>query len=110
MSKCPIKYLDYSIAGAAGVYSDTSPYSQTIADGKTGLLVQGDDAAAWGRAIARLIEDKPLRLAIVEAARRDIREKYDTAVVAPALAAELCSLIAGHRQGRTRLAAEAVRC
>ena len=36
MSKCPIKYLDYSIAGAAGVYSDMPPYAQTVVDGRDG--------------------------------------------------------------------------
>ena len=64
MSKCPIKYLDYSIAGAAGVYSDMSPYSQTIVDAETGLLVRGEDAASWAAAIDRLIEDESLRRSI----------------------------------------------
>ena len=89
MSKCPIKYLDYSIAGAAGVYSDMPPYSQTIVDGKTGLLVRDDDAASWAAAIVRLIEDEALRRSIAPAARRDVQERYETAVVAPAFAAAL---------------------
>ena len=98
MSKCPTKYFDYSIAGAAGIYSDLPPYAQTIADGTTGLLVRGDDAASWAAAIARLIEDEALRRSIVRAARRDIRERHETAVVAPAFAAALRGLIDGHRR------------
>ena len=66
MSKCPIKYLDYSIAGAAGVYSDMPPYSQTIADGKTGLLVRGDDAASWAAAIVAADRRRGLRRSIVQ--------------------------------------------
>ena len=110
MSKCPVKYLDYSIAGAAGVYSDMPPYSQTIADGKTGLLVRGDDAASWAAAIDRLIEDEALRRSIVRAARRDIQEKYETAVVAPAFAEALRSVIEGHRHARSPLVEEPAAC
>ena len=82
MSKCPLKYLDYSVAGAAGVYSDMRPYSDAIIDGKTGLLVRGDDAMSWAAPLARLIEDEGLRRSIVRAARRDIQHKYETAVIA----------------------------
>ena len=90
MSKCPNKYLEYSIAGAAGVYSDTPPYSQTIVDGRTGLLVAGDDEASWSAAIARLVEDAPLRQSIAAAARRDVLERFETGVVAPAFARPCC--------------------
>jgi glycosyltransferase involved in cell wall biosynthesis len=107
MSKCPVKYLDYSVAGAAGIYSDTSPYSQTIVDGKTGLLVRDDDPASWGAAIDRLIDDAALRRSIVQSARRNVQEKYDTAVVAPAFAAALCDVIESRRQARKRRLAEA---
>ena len=90
MSKCPIKYLDYTIAGAAGVYSDMRPYSDAIVDGKTGLLVRGDDAASsWAAPLMALIEDEGLRRSIVRAARRDVQQKYETVAVAPAFAAAL---------------------
>ena len=93
MSKCPNKYLEYSIAGAAGVYSDTPPYSQTVVDGRTGLLVGDDDEASWSAAIARLVEDAPLRQSIAAAARRDVLERFETGVVAPAFAQALLALI-----------------
>ncbi len=110
MSKCPIKYLDYSIAGAAGVYSDMPPYSQTIADGKTGLLVRDDDPASWTAAIVRLIEDEGLRRSIASAARRDVQERYATAVIAPDFAAALRSVIDGHRQARSSVIEEPAAC
>jgi glycosyltransferase involved in cell wall biosynthesis len=110
MSKCPVKYLDYAIAGAAGIYSDVPPYSQAVADGKTGLLVRDDDAASWGSRLARLIEDAALRRSIVRAARRDVEERYSTAVVAPAFAAALCSVIDGRRQARNPPVEERVVC
>jgi glycosyltransferase involved in cell wall biosynthesis len=93
MSKCPNKYLEYSMAGAAGVYSDTPPYSQTIVHGRTGLLVRGDDKASWSAAIGRLVEDAPLRKSIAAAARQDVLERFETGVVAPAFAQALLSLI-----------------
>jgi glycosyltransferase involved in cell wall biosynthesis len=100
-SKCPNKYLEYSIAGAAGVYSDVSPYSQTIVDGDTGLLV-ADDEASWTAAIARLAEDDALRRSIAAAARRDVLRRFETSVVAPRFAEALVSLIrqCGSRPGR----------
>jgi len=110
MSKCPIKYLDYSIAGAAGVYSDMPPYAQTVADGKTVLLVCDDAVTAWAAAIARLIEDEALRRSIVRAARRDIQENYATAVVAPAFAAALRGVIDGHYRAANSRGEEPVRC
>jgi glycosyltransferase involved in cell wall biosynthesis len=93
MSKCANKYLEYSIAGAAGVYSDTPPYSQTVVDGRTGLLVRGDDKASWSAAIGRLVEDAPLRKSIAAAAREDVLERFETGVVAPVFAQALLSLI-----------------
>jgi glycosyltransferase involved in cell wall biosynthesis len=92
MSKCPNKYLEYSIAGAAGVYSNTPPYSQTIIDGRTGLLV-GDDEASWSAAIVRLIDDAVLRQSVAAAARHDVLERFETGVVAPAFAQALLQLI-----------------
>jgi glycosyltransferase involved in cell wall biosynthesis len=93
MSKCPNKYLEYSVAGAAGIYSDTPPYSQTIVDGRTGLLVSDESEAAWLAAIGRLIEDASLRKSIAAAARRDVLGRFETGVVAPVFAEALRGLI-----------------
>jgi glycosyltransferase involved in cell wall biosynthesis len=93
MSKCVNKYLEYSIAGAAGVFSDTSPYSQTIVDGRTGLLVNSDDEASWLAALIRLIDDPSLRQSVATAARQDVLERFETRVVAPVFAQSLLGLI-----------------
>jgi len=99
MSKCPNKYLEYSIAGAAGVFTDTSPYTQTIIDGKTGLLVRDDDEASWSAAIGRLVADPALRQSIAAAARCDVRKRFETGVVAPLFAQALLDVIREHRLG-----------
>ena len=54
-----------------------------------------DDEASWSAAIARLVEDAPLRQSIAAAARRDVLERFETGVVAPAFAQALLALIRG---------------
>ena len=56
-----------------------------------------------GAVVAETLDflDADLRRSIVSAARRDIQDNYDTAVVAPAFAAALCSVIEGHRRARS---------
>jgi hypothetical protein len=109
-SKCPNKYLEYSMAGAAGIYSDTPPYSQVVADGKTGLLLGGDDEAAWSAALARLAGDAVLRQGLAAEARRDVLARFETAVVAPQFAAAIDSVIRAHRLAHQPAAGEAVPC
>jgi hypothetical protein len=92
-SKCPNKYLEYSVAGAAGVYSSVPPYVGTVVDGRTGLLVANDSEEAWTAAIARLAEDTALRKSIAAAARADVMARYETSIVAPQFAAAIEGLI-----------------
>lgn len=53
--KSDLKFLDYSAAGLAGVYSDVESYRGAIQSGKTGLLVR-NDPAHWAEAICWMIE------------------------------------------------------
>jgi hypothetical protein len=67
--KSELKYLEMSLAGIAGVYSDLPPYA-CVKDGETGLKVPlGGD---WYDPIRHLIEDAELRLRIATAARTDV--------------------------------------
>ncbi len=95
MSKVPNKYLEYSMAGAVGVYSDTPLYAKVIRDGINGLLVRTDEVSAWSEAIFRLVEDPALRRRIAAAARDDVLMHYETAVVAPLFADTILGLIRG---------------
>src|SRR5690606_41513456 len=40
--KSDIKFLDYGLAGVAGIYSRAGPYGGTLEDGVQGLLVEND--------------------------------------------------------------------
>lgn len=75
-SKSPLKYIEYSGLGVPGVYSDIGPYKECIRDGENGLLVQDNDVENWKNNIIKLIENKNLRLEIVENAKTDIDENF----------------------------------
>ncbi len=109
-SKCPNKYLEYSVAGAAGIYSDTPPYSEVVADGQTGLLLGGDDEAAWTAALERLAGDATLRQSLAAAAYRDVLARFETGVVAPQFANAIVSVIRAHRSADEPAAKEALPC
>jgi glycosyltransferase involved in cell wall biosynthesis len=52
-----------------------------IYDGEDGLLVPVDDPDALARAARRLIDDKPLRFALIECGRKRVRQEFSREVV-----------------------------
>jgi glycosyltransferase involved in cell wall biosynthesis len=74
-SKSAIKWLEYSAAGIATVFSDVPIYSDVVTHGETGLLA-ADSAAAWTDAMTALIEDKDYRHRIASAAQSAVRSNY----------------------------------
>lgn len=75
------KYREYGAMRIAGIYTNTSPYTESVTDGVTGMLVE-HDAEAWYRALEKLITDEPLRKQIADAAHADVRAHYAQDVVA----------------------------
>ena len=69
-TKSDIKWLEYSAAGVACVFSDLPPYAG-VRDGVTGLKVPNTEQA-WFDAMSRLIDDVVLRRAIVDAAAAEV--------------------------------------
>jgi glycosyltransferase involved in cell wall biosynthesis len=102
-SKCPNKYLEYSVAGAAGVYSGIPPYSEVVRDGSNGLLVATEDESAWLSAILSLVDNAPLRKRLASAAREDVLSTYETAVVAPAFVDAVLSIVRDGTAGEQRI-------
>lgn len=72
--KSPIKYLEYSAFGAPGVYSNITPYSKMIDDGKNGFLATSLDE--WEASLSRLIEDQELRERIVLEAQENVKKHW----------------------------------
>jgi glycosyltransferase involved in cell wall biosynthesis len=63
-------------AGVAVVSTRVGGVPEVVEDGRTGLLVPPGDAAALGRAIARLIGDPPLSRRLADAARTEVVPKF----------------------------------
>ena len=59
-----------------GVYSDVSPFRETVDDGKTGTLVE-NEVGAWIGALEKLVASPALRSAIAQAAFDDVRRHHD---------------------------------
>jgi glycosyltransferase involved in cell wall biosynthesis len=92
-SKCPNKYLEYAVVGAAGVYSRVPPYTDVVRDRENGLLVDNESVQDWQTAILSLIESPSLRKRIAATAQQDVLSRYETAVVAPAFVHAILSVV-----------------
>lgn len=74
-SKSNLKYLEYTMAGAATIACDLLPY-KCIENEVDGLLVEPHDENGWYEAIKRMIEDNDLRNKLVSNAQSKVRELY----------------------------------
>lgn len=79
-AKSPLKFLEYAAMGMPTVASDVGPYADVIEDGNDGMLVS--DAQGWFSAISLFLDDKVRRQAVLEAARRKVKDQYDIHKVA----------------------------
>ena len=89
-----VAVMKASAAGLAVVACDAGGVSEVVADGSTGILVPPDDAEALGEAIARLIDDQPLRESFGAAGRERMQNEFSIATMAAAHLALYDSLIA----------------
>ncbi|NMG64458.1 glycosyltransferase [Azoarcus indigens] len=97
-AKSDIKWLEYSMAGIAGIYSRLPPYGQ-IADGETGLLV-GKEPAEWVAALERLLQDHALRHRIASQAQREVLAQRTMAQAGKNLASIYEQIILEHSHGQ----------
>ncbi len=74
-SKSNIKWLELSAAGVPGVFADLAPYRASVEPGATGLLARAEPEA-WLEAIARMLEDEPLRVAIARRAQAEVLARF----------------------------------
>jgi len=59
--KSNIKFLEYSICGIPGIYSNVKPYTDIVKDRKTGIIVNPNSSDNWHEAMKLIILDKNLR-------------------------------------------------
>lgn len=69
------KYIEYSMAGIMGIYSNVIPYAGKVKHMENGLLAD-NTAAGWYRAFCMAIDDKKLRSACVKNAQKDLKENH----------------------------------
>lgn len=95
--KSDIKWLEYSMAGIAGVYSELPPYA-SVAEGETGLHA-GSDTESWIVALERLIADGALRQRIASRAQREVLAQRTARHAGASLAAIYEEIILDHARG-----------
>ncbi|WP_343583246.1 glycosyltransferase [Herbaspirillum sp.] len=76
--KSYIKWLDYSAAGIASVFSDVSVYNEVVRHDVTGLLMP-NSGDAWRDAITALIKSPAKRHALARAGQQEVQAGFDLA-------------------------------
>ena len=74
-TKCAVKLLELLAAGVPVVAEAVGENREMMRHGETGWLVKPGDVDALAQAVARLLEDAPLRERLGQAAARDVRER-----------------------------------
>ncbi len=74
------KFIEYSMFGIVGLYSDTEPYTFVINNKENGFLVK-DDPNEWMQTICSVVkDDKSIRECRTEAYRL-LRERFNTKII-----------------------------
>jgi colanic acid/amylovoran biosynthesis glycosyltransferase len=76
MDGIPVFLMESMVAGIPVISTRVSGVPELIEDGRTGLLVEPEDAGALARAIDRLVSDGELRSRLVRGGAARIRSEY----------------------------------
>ena len=69
------KFIEYTMAGIVGIYSETEPYTYIVKDGENGFLVK-DDPQDWYECLCRVFDDALLRNRCVCAAQELLEKEF----------------------------------
>lgn len=86
------KFLEYGAIGAAGIYSNVSPFTLIIENYKNGLLVN-NNVASWYKAMVKMVEDDILRTEIITQAEQLLKEKFNLKVISEDILVKIMSII-----------------
>lgn len=75
------KFIEYSMAGIVGLYSNTEPYTYVVKDGENGFLVN-DDPDDWYEALCKVIDDALLRNRCVRSAQQLLLTSFTAEAIA----------------------------
>jgi glycosyltransferase involved in cell wall biosynthesis len=84
-AKCSGKVMDYMACGLPMVVSDVGMNRVYLEDGVSGLLTPAGDAAAFGAAMRRLLDDRTFSTSIGKAAHERIWQQFGWDERVPAL-------------------------
>ncbi|MBI5970725.1 MAG: glycosyltransferase family 4 protein [Deltaproteobacteria bacterium] len=90
--------IEASAMKKAVVAANSGGVSETIVNGKTGILVPPEDPAALAAAIIMLLKDRGARKTMGEAGRRMVEEKYTTERMGKAMFALYSELVSTRSQ------------
>ncbi len=76
--KSAIKFFEYSIRGACGLYADLEPYQSVVRSGENGFLI-GSRPDDWIAALEQLIEDPARRCRMACQAQSDVLARHTLA-------------------------------
>lgn len=86
------KFIEYSMAGIVGLYSNTEPYTYVVKDGENGFLVN-DEPEDWYEALCKVIDDALLRNRCVRNAQNQLLTEFTESAVNNARKQEIPELI-----------------
>lgn len=92
-SKCKYfnKYLEYTLIGAVGVYTNCEPYTYVIEDENNGFLADNTEEA-WYEALCTAIDENETRLECLKAAEKQLKEEFNVGAIRDRLIAEIPEL------------------
>ena len=70
------KYIEYSLSGVCGIYSNVIPYRDAVKNEITGLLTDNDQES-WEKALTAAVTNDELREKCIDLAQRDLRDNYN---------------------------------
>jgi glycosyltransferase involved in cell wall biosynthesis len=79
MEGIPVSLMEAMASGIPCISTRITGIPELIRDGEDGLLVTPSDTDALAEAIARLIDDAPLRQRLAQNGRARVQEKYELA-------------------------------
>jgi glycosyltransferase involved in cell wall biosynthesis len=77
----PLSILEAMAAGLPVIASDVGGVGELVVNGETGLLVPPGDPTRLAHALARLLDDRALRVQLGAAGRARARERFDLAAL-----------------------------
>ncbi len=91
-SKCKYfnKYLEYTLSGTVGLYSNVEPYVFVIKDGINGYLANDDD---WTSKLEHIIKHKDELKMCLNNAREDVKDNFNEKVIFTRLIEDIPELV-----------------